>query len=223
MTTVADGAPDGPTRSVQSHTFDTSRRLERHAGLIREAWSKAAGWASSLLLIDDIDVIIIDAPDQTIPEWGVGGYTYSPNVILVALDADYPMTEDSLQRTFLHEFHHAMRWRGPGCGGSLAQMLVSEGLAQLFEEEVLGTPPFFASTSVTDEEIAEAQTALYDESFSQSKWFFGADGITRSFGYSYGYELCKRYSHSNGKKASQLVYTPTRDILEATSQGGVRR
>lgn len=214
-----EGASDGPPRSIAFHTFDASHRLDQHAGLIQDAWLKAAGWASSLLQVDAVDVIIINAPDDTIPEWGVGCYTYSPNVILVALDAEFPMTEESLQRTFLHEFHHAMRWRGPGCGGNLAQMLVSEGLAQLFEEEVLGTPPFFAHTPVTEEEIAEAQAALYDEPFNQSKWFFGADGIIRLFGYAYGYELCKRYSLANDKKASQLVYTPTRDILGGTGQG----
>lgn len=149
---------------------------------------------------------------------GVGGYTYSPNVILVALDADFPLTEERLQRTFHHEFHHAMRWRGLGRGGNLDQMLVSEGLAQLFKKEVLGKSLFFSMTPVTDEEIAEAHAALYDGEFNQAKWFFGTDDDTRLFAYAYGYEPCKRYSLLSGKPAPPLTFTPTQEILEAPCQ-----
>src|SRR5271169_453071 len=122
---------------------------------------------------------------RDVPEWGVGGYSYGRHVVLVALDPAVELEERRITATLVHEFHHAMRERGPGCGGTLASMLVSEGLAQLFEEEVTGEAPFYSRVAITDEEIALAHDSLHSRPFSQSKWFFGADGITRSFGYTY--------------------------------------
>jgi hypothetical protein len=116
--------------------------LDMHIDLIRGAFDSATARARELLKADGIDVVFVDAPDETIPEWGVGGYTWGPRTILVALNPKFDLATDKIEASLVHEFHHAMRWRGPGCGGNLAQMLVSEGLAELFEEEVLGRAPF---------------------------------------------------------------------------------
>lgn len=161
-----------------------------------------------------MDAVVIDAPEMTIPEWGVGGYTYGPHIIIVGLDPAATVDSHHIERTLVHEFHHTMRWRGPGCGGSLGQMLVSEGMAQLFEEEVLGEAPFFSRVSITDDEIAAARAVLYEPEFSQTKWFFGADGITFSFGYTYGYRVCSAYANATGKPASKLIGVPSREVLE---------
>lgn len=110
-----------------------------------------------------------------------------------------------------------MRWRGPGCEGSLAQMLVSEGLAQLFEEEILGEAPFFSRARLSEDDIAKARIALYEPGFSQARWFFGSDDVAFHFGYAYGYQLCKTYSKSTGKKASELINVPTRDVVDVAS------
>jgi uncharacterized protein YjaZ len=65
-------------------------------------------------------VLFIDAPDEVIPEWGIGGSTSGPHVIIVALDPEFPgIPEQHLVSTLVHEFHHAMRWRGHGCGTDL--------------------------------------------------------------------------------------------------------
>ncbi len=206
-------------RPLALHIFDASSGLDHTIGIVSAAFNMASSYAKSLLAADAIDVLVINAPDDTIPEWGVGGYTYGPHVILLAVDPSFSLSQEHIERTLLHEFHHAMRWRGPGCGGDLAQMLISEGLAQLFEEEVIGTPPFFALTPVTDDEISRARKALHEEPFSQSKWFYGGQGITRSFGYAYGYELCKAYSVAHHERASQLVNTPARDIVDTNGLG----
>jgi uncharacterized protein YjaZ len=179
-----------------------------------EAFRAAVTATQQLLGVEGVDVLVIDAPDDAIPEWGVGGYTYGPHAVLVALDPAVTVESHHIETTLVHEFHHTMRWRGQGCGGSLAQMLVSEGLAQLFEEEVLGEAPFFSHVGITDVEIAAARAVMYEPEFNQKKWFFGADGITFSFGYTYGYRLCKTFAEVTGQRASDLIGVPSRDVLE---------
>jgi uncharacterized protein YjaZ len=200
-------------KSNNFHVSNAGGTLDHHLGAIGAAFVRAQALAIEPLGIEGIEVIFLDAPDEAIPEWGVGGTTWSPNVIIVALDPTFPISETHIVATLVHEFHHAMRWRGPGCGGNLGQMLVSEGLAQLFEEEVLGEAPFFSATNYTDEHVAQAELALFDPAFSQSKWFFGSEELPRFFGYAYGYRLSKEYATSSGRKASELVNTPSDKIL----------
>lgn len=200
-------------RTIECHVGNATGRLDRHLSTIAAAFDFAATRARELLLAEGIDVLFVDSPNDAIPEWGVGGYTYGAHVVLVALDPEVDLEERWLTATLVHEFHHTMRERGPGCGGSLASMLVSEGLAELFEEEVTGEAPFYSRVAITDEEIALAGASLYELPFSQSKWFFGADGITRSFGYTYGYRICKAYASSVEASASELVLIPTQEVL----------
>lgn len=181
---------------------------------INEAFQAALAPAKELLGVEGVDVLVIDAPDDVIPEWGVGGYTYGPHAILVALDPSATVDRHHIERTLVHEFHHTMRWRGQGCGGNLGQMLVSEGMAELFEEQVLGEAPFFSRVSITDDEVGAARAVLYEPEFNQKKWFFGADGITFSFGYTYGYQVCRAYADATGKSAAELIGVSSREVLE---------
>jgi len=203
-------------RLVNSHVANASGRLDRHKNIIAVAFDSSAGAAQNLLQAEGIDVLFIDSPVEAIPEMGVGGYTYGPHVIIVAMDPESPnLTEQHLATTLVHEFHHAMRWRGPGCGGDLGAMLVSEGLAELFEEQVLGVPPMYSQASITGSEVEQAKLEFHHQPFSQSKWFFGAEGVTRMFGYTYGYRICKDYATSTGRQASELVDVPIHEVLES--------
>ena len=93
-------------------------------------------------------------------------------------------------------------------------MLVSEGMAELFEEQVRGEAPFFSRVSITDDEVGAARAVLYEPEFNQKKWFFGADGITFSFGYTYGYQVCRAYADATGKSAAELIGVSSRQVLE---------
>lgn len=187
-----------------------------------EATTDAFRWAKQvveqLLGAEGIDVLVIDNEEMTIPQWGVGGYTHGPHTILVALDPTATIDRQNIERTLVHEFHHAMRWRGAGCSGNLGQMLVSEGLAVLFEEEIFGEAPFFSRVDITEDEIAAARASLYEPNFNQQKWFFGAEGVTFSFGYTYGYQLCRNYAISAGKSASELIGVASREVLDHLPQ-----
>lgn len=199
---------------LTSHLANSFGRLDPHKEVIAAAFESAVRTAGDLLQAEAIDVIFIASPNEAIPEMGVGGYTYGPHVIVVAIDPDnLNLSEEYLLTTLVHEFHHAMRWRGPGCGGDLGEMLISEGLAQLFEEEVLGAPPMYSQVSITEAEIGLAKLELHQQPCNQSKWFFGADGITRLFGYTLGYRMCNNYATSVRMRASELVKVPTREVL----------
>lgn len=204
-------------RPVNLFIANAGGTLDAHVNTVSAAFDAAKESARGLLNVEGVDVVVIDEPEQSIPEWGVGGYTYGPHVIVVALDPAASVSSHHIERTLVHEFHHTMRWRGQGCGGSLGQMLVSEGMAQLFEEEVFGEAPFFSRVSITDEEIAAARQVLYEPEFSQKKWFFGADGIVFSFGYTYGYRVCRAYADATGKSASELIGVSSQEVLEHRS------
>jgi hypothetical protein len=160
------------------HVANSAGRLDGHLGLISAAFESSARPARDLLGADGIDVLFIDAPDEVIPEWGIGGSTYGPHVIIVALDPEFPGIS----------------------GEHLVSTLVSEGLAQLFEEEVLGAPPMYSQARITGAEMAQANLELHRQPFSQAKWFFGAEGMTRMFGYAYGYRICRDYARSTAKR-----------------------
>jgi hypothetical protein len=204
---------DGVVRAIECHVGNATGRLDRHLGTIATSFTFASDRARELIGAEGIDVAFVDAPSDTIPEWGVGGYSYGRHAVLVALDPDVDLEERRVTATLVHEFHHAMRERGPGCGGTLGDMLVSEGLAQLFEEEVTGEAPFYSRVAITDEEIALARDSLRLQPFSQSKWFFGTDGVTRSFGYTYGYQICRSFARSAKASAASLVLVPTDAVL----------
>ena len=201
-------------RPVNLFIANAGGTLDALVGEVTSAFEEARAVTQDHLNVEGVDVVVIDAPDDAIPEWGVGGYTYGPHAILVALDPALSIDRHPIVATLVHEFHHTVRWRGQGCGGSLAQMLVSEGLAQLFEEEVLGDAPFYSQVSISDDEVAQARAAMYAPEFNEKKWFFGADGITFSFGYTYGYRVCKTYADATGKSSAELVAVPSKEILE---------
>ncbi len=205
-------------RPVNLFIANAGGTLDVLGDAITEAFEAAVRPTNKLLGLEGVDVLVIDAPDDVIPEWGVGGYTYGPHAILVALDPTMKVDRHNIERTLVHEFHHTMRWRGQGCGGSLAQMLVSEGMAVLFEEQVFGEAPFFSRASITDDEIVAARAVLYEPKFDHKKWFFGADGVTFSFGYTYGYQVCTAYANATGKPASELIGVSSKEVLELSIQ-----
>lgn len=201
---------------IESHFAGASGRLEPHRGIIEAAFESSKRIAWDLLRADGIDVLFIDSPDEVIPELGIGGYTYGPSVIMVAIDPDFPdLNEQHIFSTLVHEFHHAMRWRGPGCHGDLGDMIVSEGLAQLFEEEVTGERPIYSQVSVTSPEVEKAKLEVHQEAFNQGKWFFGTEEISKWFGYAFGYQICETYAKSTMRSAADLVCVSTRNVLEA--------
>jgi uncharacterized protein YjaZ len=201
-------------RPIQKYIGTASGRLEPKIAVIDAAFLSATNYARETIGAEGVDVVFVDAPHDALPEWGVGGATFNPFFILVSLDPGFTLQTQKIEATLVHEYHHAMRWRTTEFGADLAQLLVSEGLAQLFEEECLGERPFYSDADISQSEIEAANAELHDQPFDQGKWFFGAKDVTKHFGYTYGYRLCKKYSISVGKGASELLEVSAKDVLE---------
>ncbi|WP_405058751.1 DUF2268 domain-containing protein [Kribbella sp. NBC_01505] len=182
--------------------------------IITAAFDRAVELTVPLIGLSDLDVAAIDAPDETIPGWGCGGYTYGPHSVLLALDPAVPAQPDRLLATLVHEFHHVIRERGPGCGSSLRERIVSEGLAMLFEEEVLGVASEFAHQPIEPSHLTLAIEALDQDPADDGRWFFHSAEIPLWFGYTAGYQWARSYATANVTTASQLVHTPA-DVITA--------
>ncbi|HEY8081403.1 MAG TPA: DUF2268 domain-containing putative Zn-dependent protease, partial [Acidimicrobiales bacterium] len=78
--------------------------------------------------------------------------------------------------------------------------------------------PFYSQVAITDDEIELANASLLTPC-NQSKWFFGADGITRCFGYTYGYRICRSFAQSVASSPADLLLVPTEDVLRYAGLG----
>ena len=189
---------------------------------VRAGFDDAVRLVAPVLQVAGVDVASIDAPDMAIPGWGCGGYTHGPHTILLALDPeDDGLTVDHVRATIVHEMHHVARERGPGCGTSLRERIISEGLAMLFEEQILGRASEFAHQDISDDDIALAVANLNEDPADDGRWFFHAGGVPLWFGYTLGYRWARDYAAAQGTQASDLVHTSATAIAtQAQNRSG---
>ena len=169
-----------------------------------------------LLPIDNVDVSMAIGTRSTIPEWAVGGFTSGPAQIALFLDPANPRFPEAtmperLSSTLAHELHHAARLCGPGYGKTLGEALVSEGLAQIFEQEA-GHPIAFYSVALSGPALAQfaerAFPALDAGGYDHPAWFFGRAGdpsYPRHGGYALAHAVVKSWLAANGMTAAAAV------------------
>jgi uncharacterized protein YjaZ len=184
------------------------RRVGEVWKIVRAPFEQAREVAERQLDASDIDVYLVDAPDECIPEWGLGGSAYGPHALVLCVDPDHEISAQNLFSTLVHEMHHVMRWRGPGCGSSLGDRLVSEGLAVAFEEECVGAVPMYGQGELSGEHCSLAVAALGEDPADEARWFFGGADLPRWFGYRFGYEVVSEQVRTCGLSAAELVHEP---------------
>lgn len=106
-----------------------------------------------------------------------------------------------------------MRYREPGYGESLGEVMVSEGMASLYETEHSSQPPIYTTVNITEQDIARAKELFNNKTYDHREWFFGTKDIPRWFGYTYGYRLCKYYADRHNTNAKEMVHLPADLIL----------
>lgn len=183
--------------------------------VLRDGCDTAIALVSDVLNLGGVDVFAIDAPDMIIPRWGCGGYTYGARSVVLAVDSSQPTTACAVRATLVHEFHHVARERGPGCGTSLRDRVVSEGLAMLFEEEILGSASEFAHQVVSDDQTQCLARSLDEDPADDGRWFFNSGDMPLWLGYTAGYRWARTYAHRHGAQASALVDVPSRHVTQA--------
>ncbi|WP_416424319.1 DUF2268 domain-containing putative Zn-dependent protease [Pseudomonas sp. App30] len=195
--------------SINLHFIDARGLLADHRDWLQARLTATHHKASALLPLRPLDVIV-KAGSQVIPEKGHLGYAPEPGLIYLTVDPAsdvFRANENaSLERMFAHELHHAARWDGPGYGSTLGQVLVSEGLAGVFAQEVWGGCP--EPWERVDVEVVrryvDMAAAYWDrEDYGHGAWFFGVGELPRWFGYSLGVGLVRRYlrEHEGGSAA----------------------
>lgn len=209
---VRDNVPmSDPIELVSGNAGRTQRVLPS----LVEPFKQAREACVEHLGAEGIEIHVIDAPDECIPEWGLGGSAYGPHSVVLAVDPDRQIRPPDVFSTLVHEMHHVMRWRGPGCGSTLGERLVSEGLAQVFEQDCTGRLPMYAAGGVSPEHRALAVAALHEDPANDGRWFFGAADLPRWFGYRLGYGIVKSWIDSRGGSAAEMVHEPAETFLRA--------
>jgi hypothetical protein len=172
----------------------------------------------------DLDVVVRTAADPMPPPLVIGGSAYSPGWIELTIDLSqklpWEVLREELLKTFYHEYHHAMRWDGPGYGYSLGEALVSEGLAQVFMHEMMDSPPEPWEILSSEQDILSlcmrAHESFDDDTYSHSSWFFGEGDLPRWTGYALGKRLVENYiAERSGLSALSLAHEPANSFREA--------
>lgn len=177
------------------------------------------------LQAEHIDVLVVPG-NRLIPDWDCNGYTHGPWRITITIDPTCDGHEkrplDAQLRAMLaHELHHAMRSRSAGYGSTLGEALVTEGLAQCYEEQAGCSTPNYA-VAVRGPALVKlallAQDELWSDEYDHSKWFFGnkADAtFPWAGGYSLGYVLVRSWLERAGVSASAAVSVAASEMLPA--------
>lgn len=210
--------------AVSVHILLGTGRLVLYQDRIKKKFDELITKIQKQLPLENIDVVIYDNPEGTIPEIGVGGYTPSAHLIFVSLDPQFPdfqkTIDKELKRTIAHELHHALRRRGPGYGETLFEALVTEGLADHFDMEINSTHnpepwDLVLNDEQTVEVKAKAQEEFDNKNYNHNEWFFGSKekNIPRWAGYTLGFKIVGDYLKRNpDKKPSQLYIAPSEDF-----------
>ncbi len=199
------------------HLLNATGFLDTYQKDIEASFKKAKSLTQKSLSLKNVDVVVRHLPDYVIPELGVGGFTAQDgHCVYMSVDTVKGFKIEEFYSQLLHELHHARRFQSLGWPQTLADNLVAEGLACLFEEEICGKAPIYAQVDITKENIAKAKKYLFKKDYEHHNWFFGSEelNLPRWFGYTYGYKLCKAYSKKSGKTAPELVGINSPKIIE---------
>lgn len=209
--------------SVTLRILKESQRLNPFEELIEKGFNDSISEIEKLIKLPGVDVIVADDPASTIPEVGVGGSARNSHVIYVSIDPEFldleKTLEQELRSTFAHELHHCARMNEVGYGDTLAEAMISEGLADHFDIQVNGLKPKPWSIAVMGEELEKirkvAEVDFENDKYDHRAWFFGSDkkNIPRWAGYSLGFALVEEYMKKTGKTAAELTAQKAGDFL----------
>lgn len=208
--------PGSPSRT-QVVIQDSGGLFTAHHATIRELLERTAATARSQLAIDPVTFFVYADPVRTIRDYGIGGFAPDGQTVEIVVDPAYPGLAQTLPLRLppvtAHELHHVARWRGPGYGVTLLEALVSEGLADRFAIELLGTPVQPWSDAFPEDQtshyLARARAQFDDPAFDFFGWFLGTDpSLPHWTGYTLGFRLVGDYQARTGRSAAELVHTP---------------
>jgi uncharacterized protein YjaZ len=205
------------------HYLDPHGQLEPFRAAVDASLRSVEGRVTSVARPLALD-IFVQPGKGVIPELGYVGYAPKAGVIYLTANPDNPNLPRNLgaalERQIAHEFHHALRWLGPGYGRTLLEALVSEGLAGRFVQEVFGSEPEpwecalprAALPPYAQKALREGETQQYDH----VAWFFGRSDLPRWLGYTLGWELVGDFlEQRSSDRPSKIAGLPASEFLPA--------
>ena len=205
------------------HILNADGKLSPWIERIKVAFAATSTLVEARLPVGPVDVVVYNDAEYVVPELGMSGFCTSPRRMYLPLDIEHPDLpahfEGVFQGFFAHELHHCARRAVPGFADTLAQALVSEGLACCFEAELPGGRVPMYATRVSGQGLqaarAKANPELHAPLPGWGAWFFGESepDIPRHAGYSLGYELVSQWLRKHGQTAAEAYAQPASQFL----------
>jgi uncharacterized protein YjaZ len=206
------------------HIMKASGRLANFEPKLIASFNEVEKRIEGKILLPNLDVVIVDNPNNVIPEIGIVGYAITANLVYINIDPDSSYFQTHVSEEVIshltHELHHCVRMNTIGYGKTLLDAIVSEGLADHFDIEINAHKANLWSTALTEEqmkeELAKAALEFDSVSYDHTAWFFGSEekNIPRWTGYSLGFELVRKYMEKSGKTAAELFDAPAKLFTE---------
>lgn len=211
---------------LRLHFLDAREQICEHKSWIANALKSVHSTVDHIHKTGSLDVVI-RADCRVIPEKGHVGHAVGPGVIFITVDPENAALQaneqESFERMFAHELHHAIRWDGPGYGNTLGEALISEGLAGHFVLEVFGGEPELweqLALDVLAPHRAEARHDWHVPRYDHAAWFFGTGDKPRWLGYSLGFDIVGHYLKMNPEEtASSLAHAKAGDFVHYLENG----
>lgn len=178
------------------------------------------------LLLANPDSPYVKMSDGYSGDGGIPGYIF---VSLVPNE----LTLSRIPSAVAHEFNHNIRWQFQkwSMNVTLADMMISEGLAENFAVSMYGVEHLGPWVTKTDMETLEIlvkplvkenlevkgfdgiTSYLYGDEIARLRGFFEV-GMPYCGGYACGYYLIKFYLEKTGKSIEEATLTPTNEIMK---------
>lgn len=205
------------------HLLNARGRLSEVEAEVRAALAQAEARLGAVAPAVALDVVIRAMDHPMPPALRVTGASYGPGRIELGIDLTQGGPEGlrhEVLKAVYHEFHHVLRWDGPGYGGTLGAALVSEGLAQVFVHEMMDCPPEpweVMPAGVDLRALCERADAEFDSSgYDHEAWFFGAGDLPDGTGYALGRMLVEQVlAERLGQTALGMAGEPAAGFREA--------
>ena len=190
-----------------------------------EALTKAVQLANKHLQHTNCNIVVYADPENVIPEEGVGGLSLgSDDWIRIDIDPNTKLgvkkvIQKQLPGIVAHELHHARRAKSVGYGDTLGEALVTEGLAQAYQEFLYPKVDVLYAHHLTRNEIKQAwesaKRELDSDEYNHAEWFFGAGTLKRWAGYSLGYDIILRHMKDiEEENPAKLVDVPAGEFMD---------
>jgi uncharacterized protein YjaZ len=201
--------------SINLYILKSSGKLKPFIKQIEKEFYDTIDKISRTIPVSEIDVVVYDNPAGIIQDQGIGGYTPFSYLVMLSIDSNFSNLSNSIlkqfKRVLAHELHHALRWKNPGYGKTLIEVLISEGLADHFDMEINKDLSQNWDNVLDKKQLDKIKNLAEKEYFSKNynhvDWFFGNKkrNIPKWAGYSLGFYLVEKYfkKHPN-QKASKL-------------------